>query len=173
MSFNLTHACSLLERTPAVLSSLLKDLPESWTHQNEGGDSWSPYDVIGHLIHGEKTDWIPRMEIILHGKDKHFEPFDRFAQFTEGKEKSLNDLLADFSRLRKVSLEKLASANLGEAELSKTGVHPEFGEVTLKQLLATWVTHDLSHLGQISRLMAKHYKEDVGPWVRYIGILNR
>lgn len=173
MQFNLTQSIEILERTPNVLQTLLQDLSENWTNHTEGPDTWSPYDVIGHLIHGEKTDWIPRMEIILSGDQaKEFTRFDRFAQFENSKGKSLQELLDEFKMLRKENLQKLKSKNISETDLDKTGIHPAFGEVSLKQLLATWVVHDLNHIVQISRVMAKQYKVAVGPWIEYLGVLK-
>ena len=173
MEFEPGKATLILERTPSVLKELLAGLPPDWTHQNEGEETWSPYDVIGHLIHGEETDWIPRAEIILgDGSNKTFEPFDRFAQFEKSEGKTLQQLLDEFETLRAQSLKKLSSFNLTEEDLRRTGMHPELGEVTLKQLLATWVTHDLGHIVQISRVMAKQYKTEVGPWKKYISVIN-
>jgi uncharacterized damage-inducible protein DinB len=174
MIFSVEKSFEILERTPEVLQILLQNLSEEWTHQNEGNDTWSAYDVIGHLIHGELTDWIPRAEIILSNSDnKQFPPFDRFAQFDSSKGKSLHELLSEFSNLRKANLERLRSINITEDKLRMTGIHPAFGEVTLSELLATWVVHDLNHLAQISRVMAKQYKQSVGPWVQYLGVLNK
>ena len=173
MNFNLQHAIQILERTPNVLNELLRDLDENWTSPNEGPGTWSPYDIIGHYIHGELTDWIPRAEIILSDKeDKSFVPFDRFAQYQNSKGKSLNQLLDEFTALRKMNLEKLKSFNLSQADLDKTGIHPDFRAITMRQLLATWVVHDLNHLGQIERVMAKQYFEEVGPWVPFLKILQ-
>ena len=172
MNFSLPSSISVLERTPSVLESMLKDLPDEWINNNEGNDTWSPYEVVGHLIHGEKTDWIPRMEIILSDKtDKRFVPFDRFAMMHTEK-KSLTELLEEFKALRKKSLATLVSKNLTSLDLDKAGIHPDFGNVTLRQLLATWVAHDLGHIAQISRVMAKQYKQEAGPWVKYLRILN-
>lgn len=172
MTFSLSSSISVLERTPLVLEQMLKDLPDEWIHNNEGNDTWSTYEVVGHLIHGEKTDWIPRMEIILSDKaDKHFVPFDRFAMLN-AETKNLTDLLEEFQTLRKKNLEILSSKNLSEKDLHRKGIHPEFGEVTLRQMLATWVAHDLGHIAQISRVMAKQYKNETGPWVKYLRVLN-
>ena len=173
MEFSLSEAISILERTPKILREILSGLSENWTHQNEGGESWSAFDVVGHLIHGERTDWIIRAKIILSEGDKYFELFDRFAQFEESKGKSLDELLTVFQELRVDNLKELSRFNISEDDLVKTGIHPEFGEVTMRQLLATWVTHDLGHIVQISRVLAKQYKEEVGPWTRYIGVLNQ
>ncbi len=172
--YNLTESIGILTRTPFVLESLLHDMPIAWTFNNEGKDTFSPFDVVGHLIHGEKADWIPRMEIILSDKpDKTFEPYDRFAQFRESEGKTMNQLLAEFKTLRQNNLGKLKSKNLQDADLLKTGIHPSFGPVTLQQLLATWTVHDLSHIAQITRVMCKQYKEEVGPWINYLPILTR
>lgn len=173
MKFNIYKSLEILERTPLVLETMLKGLSEEWTKNNEGPETWSPYDIVGHLIHGEKTDWIPRMEIILSGKaDKNFEPFDRFAQFKESKGKNLQQLLDEFKALRKQNIERLRSANLTQDNFEQQGIHPAFGQVTLKQLLSTWVVHDLNHIGQIVRVMAKQYKSEVGPWTEYLRILT-
>ena len=174
MKFNIQKAMPILERTPTIVAMLLKDLDNDWIYNNEGPDTWSPFDVVGHYIHGEKTDWIPRLNIILGEQDdKRFVPFDRFAQFRDSKGKSLNDLLDEFARLRSENLEKLRKVKLDEATLSKKGIHPAFGEVTLENLLSSWVVHDLGHISQITRVLAKQYKEEVGPWTAYMGILNR
>ncbi|MEW5797793.1 MAG: DinB family protein [Bacteroidota bacterium] len=174
IDFSIPNSIAILERTPAVLRSLLMDLPDEWTIHNEGGETWSPYDIVGHYIHGEKTDWIPRMQIILGDtSNKTFEPFDRFAQFNESKGKTLTQLLNEFAELREKNLETLRSAGITEKMLERTGIHPAFGTVTLRQLLATWVAHDLNHIGQIARVMAMQYKEETGPWVEFLGILKR
>jgi hypothetical protein len=174
MNFNTAHAIEILSRTPAVVQVLLSGLSEDWTKNNEGPDTWSPFDIIGHLIHGEKTDWIDRMEIILSNKDnKTFEPFDRFAQYEVSKGKTLQQLLDEFKTRREKNLEILQSKNITASDLKRTGMHPALGEATLQQLLATWVAHDLGHIAQISRVMAKNYKEDVGPWKQYLPILER
>lgn len=173
MTFDLQKSLDVLERTPAVLNSLLCNLSDDWILANEGADTWNAFDVVGHLIHGEKTDWIPRMEKILSDQeDKTFEPFDRFAQFEASKGKRLEELLDEFSALRRRNLEVVRTKNLTQKDFSKTGIHPVFGAVTLSQLLATWVVHDLNHLSQISRVMAKHYKYEVGPWIEFLGILK-
>ena len=173
MKFDLNKSIEILTNTPGVLESLLDGLSDEWLHSNEGMDTWSPYDIIGHLIHAERTDWMERMDIILNRDDKHFKPFDRFAQFTESKGKSLSDLLIEFRELREKNLEVLKKIDLTEDKLNKIGIHPKFGEVTLKQLLSTWTVHDLNHLAQISRVMAKQYKEETGPWVEYLPVLTR
>lgn len=171
-AFNLDEAVAVLERTPASLSALLAGLPERWIQATEGAGTWSPYDVIGHLIHGERADWIPRARHILAGDPRPFEPFDREAQFRESEGKSLGELLATFAELRRESLGALAAMSLTEADLERKGLHPAFGEVTLGQLLATWVVHDLDHVTQVARTMAKVYTEAVGPWSAYLSILR-
>ena len=174
MKFNLKRSIEILERTPFVLENILQDISQEWAMTNEGKDTFSPYDVLGHLIHGEKTDWVVRLEIILSDKaDKTFEPYDRFAQFTESKDKTLNQLLMEFKMFRIKNMERLNSKNLTENDMSKTGKHPVLGIVTLQQLLATWTVHDLSHIAQITRVMAKQYKEEVGPWINFLPILTR
>ncbi len=173
MEFNLEDALAVLSSTPATLQILLRDLPPAWTEKNEGPDTWSPYDVVGHLIHGERTDWVQRAKIILeHGEARPFDPFDRFAQFEESKGKTLHELLDEFAALREQNLTTLRELRIGAAEIGKTGQHPALGRVTLKELLATWVTHDLDHIAQIARTMAKQYTTEVGPWQAYISILH-
>jgi hypothetical protein len=174
MEFQLDQAKVILNQTPATLYSLLGKLPDDFLFANEGPDTWSPFDVLGHLIHGEETDWIPRAKMILeYGEARAFEPFDRFAMFEKSRGKSLLDLLATFERLRRESLETLEQLNLTPEMLSKRGTHPELGVVTLSQLLSTWVVHDLGHIGQIARVMARQYKQAVGPWQEYLPILSR
>ena len=173
MKFTLSKSIEILKRTPDVLIAMLHNLSTDWTLRNEGGETWSVFDIVGHLIEGEKTDWIPRMEIILSDKpDKTFEPFDRFAQFEESKGKSLTQLLDEFKRLRHSNIEHLRSKNLTDQNNEEKGIHPAFGEITLSQLLSTWTVHDLNHIAQISRVMAKQYKAEVGPWVEYLKILQ-
>ena len=173
-NFVLDEAARALAKTPEALRALLTGLPESWLNANEGPETWSPFDIVGHLIQGEKTDWIPRAKQILEvDSSVPFEPFDRFAQFRESQGRSLDGLLEEFSDLRRRNLDELANLNLGEAELALRGEHPEFGPVTLRQLLATWICHDYSHLGQIARVLAKRHREAVGPWARYLSILHR
>lgn len=172
--FVLQDAIELLGRTAPLLRTLLADLPEEWITSNEGPGTWSPYDIVGHLIHGEATDWIPRTRHILEGDPAvAFAPFDRFAQFRESQGKSLGALLDEFEASRRENLEQLASFDLTEADLERKGRHPAFGPVTLRQLLATWVCHDLNHLAQIARVMAKRYRKAAGPWQEYLSILNR
>lgn len=174
MTFNLNQSLEILERTPQVLKTLLSGLSNEWINNNEGEDSWNAFDVVGHLIHGEKTDWLVRTEIILsNGDAKTFATFDRFAQFEQSKEKTISELLEEFQELRKKNLEKLKSKAISTEDLPKTGIHPAFGEVTLEQLLATWVAHDLGHIAQIARVMAKQYKDEVGPWRNYLPILDK
>ena len=174
MNFSVDKSMEILERTPATLNALLRGISDDWMSNNEGPETWSPYDIIGHLIHGEKTDWIPRMEIILSGSgERRFEKFDRFAQFEASKGKTSDALLDEFIALREKNLLLLSSKNIQEDDLAKTGIHPAFGEVTLAQLLATWAVHDLNHIAQISRVMAVQYKAAVGPWVEYLGILRQ
>lgn len=174
MNVALNDAIDVLHRTPSVLNSLLLDLPDSWTRTTEGEDSWSPFDVVGHLVHAEETDWIPRLQIILDdGEARTFDTFDRNAQFKSSVGKSLADLLIEFSHARALSLTTLAEFKLTDSDLQKTGTHPEFGRVTLGELMATWVVHDLSHIAQIGRVMCKQYAESVGPWRAYLPILKR
>lgn len=174
MEFKVDKAVLLLERTPTILNSFLKGLPSEWASYNEGQDTWSPFDIIGHLIQGEKTDWITRSKIILSDADKkEFKPFDRFAQFENSKGKSLDELLTEFEKLRTENLAEIKKMDLSDNNLTLEANHPGLGKVTLKQLLSTWVTHDLTHIAQIARVIAKQYKDQVGPWVEYIGILNR
>jgi len=173
MNFSIDKSLEILTQTPKTIHSLLGNLSDEWVFSNEGEETWSPFDVIGHLIHGEKTDWIQRTNIILKEENKQFKPFDRFAQFENSKGKSMHELLGEFSVLREKNLSYLMSLNLTESDLSLIGIHPEFGDVTLQQLLATWVTHDLGHIAQIARVLAKQYKNEVGPWVAYIPILQK
>jgi hypothetical protein len=168
----LRDAVAVLERTPAVLRALLDNLPDVWVNATEGPGTWSPYDVVGHLIHGERTDWLVRTRTILSGNQTAFEPFDRTAQFRDSEGRTLTDLLATFAELRRVNLEALERLQLSEPDLERTGRHPEFGDVTLSELLATWVAHDLDHLSQVARTMAKVYAEAVGPWSAYLSILH-
>src|ERR1051325_4244893 len=165
--FNLQDTIALLARTPATLDALLRDLPEAWTHRNEGGDSWTAYDVVGHLIHGERTDWMPRARRILEsGDSRAFDPFDRLAQQRDSQGKTLPQLLDEFARLRSENLDALRTLNLHPADFERRGRHPALGVVTLSQLLATWAAHDLTHLHQLSRIMAHQYRDAVGPWTK-------
>lgn len=173
MIFDLNKSLEILERTPGVLETMLLNLSDEWIHSNEGEQTWCAYDVIGHLIHGEITDWIPRMEIILtQNPEIQFEPFDRFAQFKNSEGKLLQRLLEEFKLLRKRNLDLLRNKHLTDKHFSLKGKHPALGEVTLAQLLATWVVHDLNHLSQVARIMAKQYKNEVGPWIEYLGVLK-
>jgi hypothetical protein len=173
MQFDLSEAIPILEKTPTVIRVMLEGLNDKWIYSDEGEGTWSPFDIVGHFIHGEKTDWIPRMQIILsNNSSKRFTPFDRFAQIN-GQEQSLEDRLDEFEALRKQNIELLESAALDVDKLCLTGIHPEFGEVSLKEMLATWVVHDLNHIGQIARVMAKQYKKAIGPWTAYISIVNK
>ena len=173
MDYQLSEIIAILERTPKTLRALLSGLSEGWTSINEGPDTWNAFDILGHFVHGELTDWIPRGEIILSDKvDKTFIPFDRFAQEKTSIGKSTADLLDEFEKLRTANLGTLKSWNLSDADLRKTGIHPEFGEVTLKELLITWAIHDMAHLAQITRVMAKRFSADMGPWRKYISLVN-
>jgi hypothetical protein len=173
MEHNLEQTIALLARTPATLDALLRGLPEAWTLRNEGDKTWTPFDVVGHLIHGERTDWIPRVKRILeYGDMRPFEPFDRWAQERESQGKSLPQLLDEFARLRTENLAGLRSLNLQPADFLRKGMHPALGPVTLSELLATWATHDLTHLHQISRVMAYQYRELVGSWTAFLGVLK-
>jgi len=173
MEFQIEQAIVVLKRTPATLDTLLRDLPEPWLIQNEGPETWSPYDMIGHLIHAEETDWIPRATMILeHGETRAFEPFNREAMFEHSQGKSVGELLDTFAHLRAESLRKLQALNLTDVLLDKRGRHPEFGVVTLRQLLSTWVVHDLGHIRQVARVMSKQYRDAVGPWRAYLPVLE-
>jgi hypothetical protein len=173
MKHNLEHTVSLLARTPASLNALLRDLPEAWTLGNEGKNTWSAFDIVGHLIHGERTDWMPRTKMILQfGDTRTFEPFDRRTAEQESQGKPLGQLLDEFARLRSENLGELQGLHLRPEDLQRRGRHPAFGVVTLSQLLATWAAHDLTHLHQISRVMAHQYREAVGPWSAYLGVLQ-
>jgi hypothetical protein len=173
MEYVLDHTISLLNRTPAALNSLLRDLPEVWTLRNEGGSTWSVFDVIGHLIHAERTNWMPRARMILKfGETRTFEAFDREAQRRESQAKSLSESLDEFARLRSQSLTELSSLELRPSDLERRGRHPALGSVTLSELLAAWAAHDLTHLHQISRIMAHQYRRAVGPWVKFLGVLQ-
>jgi hypothetical protein len=176
--FNLAEATAVLSRTPATLDALLRGLPNVWVRCNEGRsadgkDTWSAFEIVGHLIVGERTDWMPRVRVILEkGEARAFDPFDRFAQAKESQGKSLGQLLDDFARVRKESLAALQALNLQPEDLTRRGKHPALGVVTLSELLATWVVHDLTHLHQLSRVMAHQYRDAVGPWGAYLGVLQ-
>ena len=174
MEFQLTEAVAILNRTPGALRALLSGLPESWIGANEGPETFSPWDVVGHLIHGEETDWIPRAQIILaEGESQPLTPFDRFGHYQKCQGKPLGELLDTFARLRRQNLETLEQMNLTPEKLALRGTHPALGPVTLAQLLATWAAHDLGHICQIVRVMAKQYAEAVGPWKAYIRVLQQ
>ncbi|HME73462.1 MAG TPA: DinB family protein [Myxococcota bacterium] len=169
----LPEATALLARTPGILNAWLRGLPEGWLVAHEGGETWSPTDVVGHLIHGERTDWIPRVHRILeHGDSLAFDPYDRFAQFREFVGMSLPDLLDEFARAREANLRDFASLMLDDAALDRPGLHPSLGAVTLRQLLAAWVAHDLDHVTQIARVMAMQYADEVGPWRAYLRVIS-
>jgi hypothetical protein len=171
--FSLAESIPVLSRTPATLNALLRGLPNIWVRCNEGTDTWSAFDIMGHLIFGERTDWMPRVRIILEsGEGRPFDPFDRFAQSKENQNKSMEQLLDDFARLRTENLAELQRLNLQHEGLTRHGRHPELGVVTLSELLATWVVHDLTHLHQLSRVMAHQYRDAVGPWSAYLGVLQ-
>ncbi len=172
MAFDLAEARAVLARTPAALDAWLRGLPEAWTTADEGPGTWSAFDVVGHLIHGEKTDWLPRARIVLaHGEARPFDPYDRFAQERESAGKTLDDLLDEFAALRAANLEALDALHLSDADLARRGAHPGLGAVTLGELLAAWVVHDLGHLAQVARVMAKRYGTAVGPWTAYLPVV--
>ena len=171
--FELAEGTAILSRTPDALDAMLRGLPDGWIIAHEGGATWSPYDVVGHLIHGEQTDWMPRAKIILeHGEARAFEPFNRVAQFEASNSRSLETLLDEFAGLRRANLRELESLQLTSADLERRGRHPELGVVTLGQLLATWVAHDLDHVVQIARVMGRQYTDAVGPWQAYLRIIS-
>jgi hypothetical protein len=173
MEQNLQYTISLLARTPAAINALLRDLPEAWTSQNEGENTWSAFDVVGHLINSERTNWMPRAKMLLQfGDTQAFEPFDRFSQVRQSEGKSLGELLDEFARLRAENLSELRAMNLAQRDLERRGRHPALGVVTLSELLASWAAHDLTHLHQVSRIMAHQYREAVGPWSRFLGVLQ-
>ena len=172
MKFQIEQAVEILRQTPEALNSLLGNLSDNWTEKGDS-ENWSPFDIVGHFIHGEETDWIPRAEIILaQGENRTFMPFDRFAQFEKSKGKSLSELLETFAGLRKENIEILQKMNLTGEQLKLKGIHPELGEVNLEQLLSTWVVHDLTHIRQIAIVLAKKYSENVGVWKEYLSILK-
>ncbi len=173
MEFELEHAINILNRTPAVLKTMLSELPSAFVENNEGENTWSPFDVVGHLIYGEQVNWIPRAKMILEfGMQKSFTPFDRFAQFEASKGKTMPELLEKFEALRRQNMLTLKEMRLNVQDLEKQGSHPQFGAVTLAQLLTTWVAHDLDHIVQISRVLAKNYRNAVGPWQAYLSVLK-
>lgn len=173
MKFQIEQAIEILKQTPETLNSLLRNLSDDWIKSDDDGENWNPFDIVGHFIHGEETDWIPRAKIILaQGDDLIFEPFDRFAQMEKSKGKSLHDLLDEFADLRARNIQILQEMNLTDEHLKLKGIHPELGEVNLEQLLATWVVHDLNHIRQITNVLANKYAENVGVWREYLAILN-
>ena len=172
MEFSLIRSLQILERTPAVLRSWLQGLDDDWIYADEGPQTFSPFDVLGHLIHGERTDWMPRLKIILESSQEPFPSFDRFAMYRESQGKGLEELLSTFESLRQENLARLRSRNLDQEQLDRIGAHPELGPVSLRQLLATWTAHDLGHLAQIARTQMIQYREAVGPWRRYLKLLG-
>ena len=173
-SFSLPDTLDVLERTPSVLDALLRGTSPAWHRVDEGPGTWSPFDVVGHLVHGEETDWVPRARVILeHGEDQPFEPVDRFAHLGRFSDWSLADLLDRFAELRRSSVETVRGWGLSDEQLALRGRHPAFGPVTLRQLLATWAVHDLGHVRQVARTMARRYTDEVGPWTEYLTILPR
>ncbi len=173
MEFGLNRSLEILKATPAVLQHMLGGLSREWLSANEGENTWSPHTVVGHLVFSEEVNWVPRMRKILSDDDNRFIPFDREGQFALYKDSDIGDLLDKFSLLRRTAVSELEILSPDERTLSRKGIHPDFGEVTLSQLLSTWTVHDLDHINQISRVLAKQYKEAVGPWVNYLGILKR
>ena len=173
MKYSIERSIEILERTPAVLDTMLSGIGDDWVMNNEGPETFSPYDVIGHLVHGEKTDWTARTKRILEfGDTKTFDLWNRFAQYEESKGKTLQQLLDEFAAIRNENIEWLKSLLLAEADLDKKGMHPKLGSVTLRNLLATWVAHDLTHIAQVARVMAKQYKDEMGPWPEFFRILS-
>jgi len=173
MKYSIERSLEILERTPAVLDTILSGIDDDWVMNNEGPETFSPYDVIGHLVHGERTDWTARTKRILEfGDTKTFDLWNRFAQYEESKGKTLQQLLDEFAIIRKENIEWLKSLQLTETDLDKKGMHPKLGSVTLRNLLATWVAHDLTHIAQVARVMAKQYKEEMGPWPEFFRILS-
>ena len=171
--FVIDEGVAILARTPGTLDAMLRGLQDGWITATEGENTWSPFDVVGHLIHGERTDWLPRARIILeHGESRPFDKFDRFAQFAASEGRTLDSLLDEFATLRRDNLQELVRMRLTDADLDRRGRHPAFGVVTLRQLLATWVAHDLDHVVQISRVLARQYSTEVGPWTAYLRIIS-
>jgi DinB superfamily len=173
MEHSLDHTLALLSRTPAAVDALLRELPEAFTHTNEGDNTWSAFDIIGHLIHCEKTDWLPRAKMILaHGETRPFEPFDRFGHIHASQGKTLPDLLDEFSAIRTQNLSELRAMRLTPEQLALRGFHPALGPVSLSQLLAAWAAHDANHLHQLARVIAHQYRDLVGPWSRFMGVMH-
>jgi hypothetical protein len=169
----LDESLALLSRTPAALDTLLRGLPDTWTTIDEGPGTWTPYGVAGHLVHGERVDWMPRlMRILEHGTERPFDPFDREAQLREGTARPLDEILDEFTALRRANLERLRTLNLQPVQLELEGTHPVLGRVTVRQLLATWTAHDLAHLIQVSRTMAKRYRQEVGPFAQFLSVMK-
>jgi hypothetical protein len=172
-AFDLKEGLAILTRTPGTLDAMLRGLPDGWIQAHEGGETWSPFDILGHLIHGERTDWVARARIIMeHGESRPFDKFNRFAQFEEFKERELGSLLDEFIVRRRESLRQLGELRIGPADLERRGTHPALGTVTLRQLLATWVAHDLDHVVQIARVIGRQYTDAVGPWRAYLRIIS-
>jgi hypothetical protein len=173
MRFDIDHSFEVLSRTPPVMRAMLGGVGDGWTRENEGADTFSPFDVIGHLIDGEETDWIPRARIVMsQGENRTFERYDRFRHKSRNKDRSLESLLDEFEKLRGENIALVKSWKLTSDDLRLTATHPALGSVTLAQLLAAWVVHDLGHIAQVSRVMAKQYKEEVGPWIQYLPVLT-
>lgn len=171
--FVLAEAIAMLQRTPVVIDALLRGLRDDWVTADEGVGTWSAFDVVGHLIHGERTNWMPRAQMILEdGESRPFDKFNRAAQFNESKGKTLAELLDEFTKKRQDNLKQLAAMRLTDEDLDRRGRHPELGVVTLRQLLATWVAHDLDHIMQISRVLGRQYSDDVGPWRAYLRVIS-
>lgn len=172
-NFSIKKSIEILEKTPRILTDILGNLSDSWIIADEGENTWSPFDIVGHFIHGDKTDWITRVKVILSdAEDKTFKPFDRFAQFDNSKNKTITDLLSEFSIIREQKIKEFKELQISNNDLKLAGNHPDLGSVNLQQLIATWVVHDLSHLAHIFRIMASQYKNNVGPWIEYLRILN-
>lgn len=173
MPHSLPDTIALLRRTPAVLDALLRELPERWIEANEGGESWTVRDVVAHLIQGERANWLPRLTMILeHGESRPFEPFDRTGGFVESRTRAIADLLDEFANVRRENVLRLQELRLGDDDLARRGQHPQFGSVTASQLLATWATHDLTHLHQLTRILAHQHRDAVGPWSTFLGVLK-
>jgi DinB family protein len=173
LKFDLDSSIDILRRTPPLLHALLDDIPDDWARGNEGPETFSPFDVVGHLIDGEETDWMTRARIVLSNEtDKSFTPYDRYRHYERNKGRTLESLLDEFQRLREQNLTELSGWKLDEPDLDRAGTHPMFGDVTLRQLLAAWVVHDFGHIAQIARVMAKQYREEVGPWVPFMPVLT-
>lgn len=174
MNFSLDQSIEILERTPDVLQRWLSGIDEAWIENNYGENTFSPFDVVGHLLHGERTDWMARVEMIFEfGESQAFAPWDRYAMYDESHGKTIDQLLEEFAAARRKNLAKLGSKGLTDTDLSRTGTHPRFGQVTLQQLLATWVTHDLNHIHQIAKCMAWQYRDEIGPWQEYVTFIDR